>query len=250
MNVKPTSGRALVGGNRSLDAVPDGPAASDAPAPAPVAADVERHMPLATTMPAAFDSFPSHASLPLLVDYVLASGDGQMASALVVASADHAEVGGTIVDSIVDDVQQRGLRVLKARLEMVQGGQVKLQAVPATSGDGDSRSAAASSLPTLLIPVLQSGQLRAEFDAWLDRACRVADFVLLEGPPLARTMLSATLAGSSTGLLLVMQAGTTSKAELSVASERARSAGARLLGVVVRRKRLRLPAWLKILQRS
>jgi Mrp family chromosome partitioning ATPase len=134
---------------------------------------------------------------------------------------------------------------------MVQGGQVKLRAVCATtSEEAEATGPSPSSLPTLLIPVLQASQLRAEFDSWLDRARRVADFVLLEGPPLGRTMLSATLAGSSTGLLLVMQAGSTSKDQLSLASERARSAGARVLGVIVRRKRLRLPAWLRLLQRS
>ena len=133
-----------------------------------------------------------------------AHGDGETASALVVASADNADLGGTIVDSVVADVQQRGLRVLRARLEMVQGGQVKLHAVCATtSEEAEARGPSPSSLPTLLIPVLQASQLRAEFDSWLDRARRVADFVLLEGPPLGRTMLSATLASSSTGLSIL-----------------------------------------------
>jgi len=261
ITVKPSARRSFMDYGQAGDAMSGDPAAGTVEGAGVGARYTLVRSDDAAATPFALEALPSHASLPLLMDNVLACGGGETGCAVVVASADASELGGTVVDAIVDEVQQRGLQVLRARLEMLKGGQVRLRAVPqhpvpsildllTTRDEAEHREPMRTDVPALLIPALSAGQIRSEFAAWLRDACQSSDLVLIEGPPLGRAVVSATLASGITGLVLVARAGVTSKNDLSLANERARSADARVLGVVLRRRRLHLPAWLRLLRRG
>lgn len=67
---------------------------------------------------------------------------------------------------------------------------------------------------------------------WLDGVAG-APLVLIEAPPLQRSIDAVLLAAACDGLLLVAETGATERADLRAAAERARNSGCRTLGVVL-----------------
>ncbi len=86
-----------------------------------------------------------------------------------------------------------------------------------------------------------------------DAVHRVApgtELVIITGPSLATSLDAALLAGVCDGLVIVAESGVTASDALKVAAERARIAGCRILGVVMRTTRRRLPDWISRLMRT
>ena len=72
-----------------------------------------------------------------------------------------------------------------------------------------------------------------------------ADIVLIEAPPLAGSADAALLARVCDGLVLVVEAAVTSRAELRRAVHLAETSGCRVIGLVMRGKYRALPSWLR-----
>jgi hypothetical protein len=108
----------------------------------------------------------------------------------------------------------------------------------ATSG-GTSQDAAARGLQA----VPPAGPSPIAVERWGEAVG--ADIVLIEAPPLAASADAALLARVCDGLVLVVEAAVTSRAELRRAVRLAETSGCRVIGLVMRGKYRALPSWLR-----
>jgi Mrp family chromosome partitioning ATPase len=70
------------------------------------------------------------------------------------------------------------------------------------------------------------------------------DWVVMDGPPALESPDAAVLAALADGTVLVVQAGRTKRPVLARSAELLRKAGARVLGTVLNRRRLEIPAFI------
>ena len=86
---------------------------------------------------------------------------------------------------------------------------------------------------------------------WLEEAATGHDFLLVEGPPLEKSVESALLARYCDGLVILVEVDVTPRLVLQAAVQRAEAAGCTLLGLVMTGTPNAQPYWLrKLLPRT
>jgi protein-tyrosine kinase len=82
------------------------------------------------------------------------------------------------------------------------------------------------------------------FDAFMAEAARQFDHVVIDAPPLDEAPGSAVLSGKVDGVILLVDAQRTRRKIALRAKQRIESAGGRIIGCVLNRRRYHLPRWL------
>jgi Mrp family chromosome partitioning ATPase len=85
----------------------------------------------------------------------------------------------------------------------------------------------------------------AEFASWFDRQRGLYDYVLLAAPPIVRSADAALLGRLCDGVVLVVEAGSTSRRAFSRAREQLERTGVKVIGAVLNRVHEQLPALLR-----
>jgi hypothetical protein len=182
------------------------PAAPPPPEPAPV---------VQTAMP----SLRAIEAYSTLFDNLRVLADGQPLHSLVFAAVSAAESVHPVASGLLEHVERLGMRARILKLAETRG-------VPALVPVGGPAAGER-------LPVCGHGDAWASaFGEWL-RTAADADLVMVEGGPLVHSIDAALLARCCDGLVLVVRPGVTRRDELRLATERARSAGCRLLGLVM-----------------
>ncbi|MEO6029954.1 MAG: hypothetical protein ABIR79_24065 [Candidatus Binatia bacterium] len=149
---------------------------------------------------------------------------------VVFASASTSDADALVVEGLVQEADRRGLSTL--RVALVRGGVLVQHA-----GEG-----ALTIAPDRLSSI--------DLHAWVHRVAPGTELVIITAPSLATSLDAALLAGVCDGLVIVAESGVTASGALEVAAERARITGCRILGVVMRTARRRLPDWISRLMRT
>jgi Mrp family chromosome partitioning ATPase len=179
------------------------------------------------------NALPDGAYLTLY-DNIRASANGRPMRSLVFAGAAPGDPVGTVVQGFAAQVRRLNQRVVIAQLAVVNGTSLLQTRVDAS--DAPVRGVDSLSLD------LRSHACTETVRTWL--MANAADFVLIEGEPLAQSLDAAMLACGCDGLVIVAAAGATPRKALLRAVERARAVECRPLGLVVRASSDRVPAWL------
>ena len=119
------------------------------------------------------------------------------------------------------------------------------------AGGRAAPEALAARLDGLNFSVIQAGTLPAQgvdlelVDGLLTRVRPQFDFIVIDGPPVNAYADASVLASRVDGVILVVEADRTPVADAEVAKRQLAKVGARILGVVLNRRRSYIPAFLE-----
>ena len=82
------------------------------------------------------------------------------------------------------------------------------------------------------------------FDQFLQKAREFFDYVVIDAPPLAGYPETVLLSRKADGVILVIESEKTRKQSALLAKKQIETAGGKLLGVVLNKRRYRVPSWL------
>jgi hypothetical protein len=174
------------------------------------------------------------AGFAALYDNLRATANGDAIRSLVVAGAGPADSPRVVVDGLAAHVRRLGQRVCVA--EVVDAGELPLLRVRTGPGDTGRGAQSARALD------LRSPASAEDVRAWL-AAIAGGDLTLIDAGSLSASIDPALLACGSDGLVIALDADTTTRDALRVAAERARAVGCRILGLVVAIQQQNLPPW-------
>src|SRR5262245_21398967 len=189
----------------------------------------------AQALPALTSSALPASAYTALYDNIHASANGRPMRSIVFAGAAAGDPVRLVVQGLAAQVRRLNQVVLIAQLTVVNGSPLLQTRADAT--DDPVRGVDSPSLD------LRSHACTEDIRTWL-KTNAAADFVLIEGAPLAESLDAAMLACGCDGLVIVAAAGVTPRKALQRAAERARAVECRPLGLVVRASTDRVPAWL------
>lgn len=185
------------------------------------------------------EAVPATASAPIsseaelafarLFDNLRALTKGQALRSVVFAGAAPGDSAHTVVSGLAKHVERLGLTVQRVELtEVATRALLRRHREPAANGGTG-------------LPLVVSGRNLPADGAHSPGA----DLLLIEARPLSESIDGALVARAGNGLVIVAAPGTTARAALRVAAERARTAGCRTLGLVTYGSQDRMPKWLR-----
>jgi hypothetical protein len=177
---------------------------------------------------------PPGGAFATLFDNLRAANGGQPLRCLVFAGVSASEPAQAVTAGLAAHVEGRGLDVLRAELTEAAGRALIRRHRQELSDGGE---------PVHLD--LQARDWDSDFSAWLRARVGSPDLVLIEGRPLVQSIDAALLACACDGLVLVAQTEATQRDALQTATQRARAAGCRTLGLVMYGTVDRMPRWLR-----
>jgi hypothetical protein len=173
----------------------------------------------APLLPSGMASLKTIEAYSTLFDNLRVLADGQPLRSLVFAPASAAESVHPVATGLLEHAERLGMRARVLKLAETRG-------VPALLPAGGPATIER-------LPVCGPGDAwAAAFGEWL-RTAPDADLMIVEGDALVQSINAALLARCCDGLVLVVRPGVTLRDALRVATERARGAGCRLLGLVM-----------------
>ena len=190
-----------------------------------------------TAMPVAEPSTAAAAEFANLFDNLRALGKERGMRTVVFAAVSAMESVRTVTTGLAAHLERLGVSVLVA--ELAEWHSRTILRIRAEHGVSGSASA-----DPLLVDLHGRVDLSDVTD-WLEHNARDAGFVIIEGQPLAESIDSAIIARAADGLVMVAETEATSRHALRVATERAKMAGCRTLGVVLYGANDRMPAWIR-----
>ena len=155
---------------------------------------------------------------------------------VVIAGVEAEEAARAVIAGINIQAHLHGLNLVLAKLVPQQGNRVLRKRVPRTSESTtslsrdetyDSHGPAAMGIEMVGAP---DPQVLRE---WYERAAEGNDLLIVEAPPMLRSVDAALLGRACDGLVLVVQALSTKQEDLEAACEKARAAGCPPIGLVV-----------------
>jgi hypothetical protein len=166
---------------------------------------------------------------------------------VVLAGVADEEAAREVIAGLMIQAHLRGLHVTLGKLTPGQGFRVLRKRIPhsgQTSTDVldesfDGRGPGA--LPLEIVGAPAPEALRA----WYEKASADSDLLLLEAPPMLRSVDAALLGRACDGLVLVAECLITRQEELEIAFEKARAAGSPPIGLVINEHQEWLPRTLR-----
>jgi capsular exopolysaccharide synthesis family protein len=177
---------------------------------------------------------------------------------VLVTAPNHGEGASTVSIGLASALG----REREARVLLIEGNlrtpSMRLN-LPVANGAGFADFAAGRAAPEALavrleghnFSVIQAGTLPAHgvdlelFDGLLTRLRPQFDFIVIDGPPVNAYADSSVLASRVDGVILVVEADETPVVEAEMAKRQLAKVGARILGVVLNRRRSYIPAFLE-----
>jgi hypothetical protein len=153
---------------------------------------------------------------------------------IVLSAASPHEPCEELAANLITHAARRGVRISVASLSVRDGRRQLQPLLTATPPD----------LPPL---VLGAEAETSAIDYWFAQAGKDKDLILLLGPPLSSSVDGALLARHADGLVVIVRLASTRSQLLQAATERARSTGCRVLGLIVVDSPEVLPHWLQSL---
>lgn len=175
-----------------------------------------------------------------LLDNVRAAGQEHPVRHVVFAAASGSNATSAVTDGMAAHARRAGFAVVCAEILETAGRSMLRHRVRDDQKVG--------TLPLVLD--LYGPRWPQEFTDWLGRAASETSIVIIQGPSLAHSLDAALLSRACDGLVIVAELEVTTREALSVASERARSTGCRVLGVALTGAQDRMPRWLRSLLNS
>lgn len=178
-------------------------------------------------------------------DNLLFLPDGRPVRTLVVAPAAPLAAAATAVRGILAEAERRALRTAAGRVE---GAEDLLRIVLEARSDrrdlGAGAHPAAEPTGRLEISAREADAGIARLDGWLTDTVVELDLLVLAGPPLTASARAAAVATRCDGLLILAEAGTTTRKDLRLAVTAARTRGCHTFGVFVNEHPDKLTRWL------
>lgn len=155
---------------------------------------------------------------------------------VVIAGVEGEESARSVIAGVNIQAHLHGLRLVLAKLVPQQGHRVLRKRVPRTDTSStsitrdetyDSHGPAAMGIEMVGAP---DPQVLRE---WYEKAAEGNDLLIVEAPPMLKSVDAALLGRACDGLVLVVEALATKQEELEAAVEKARAAGCPPLGLVI-----------------
>lgn len=163
---------------------------------------------------------------------------------LVIAAVGRAETARPVIAGVIIQAHLSGLRLGLGKLVPAEGFRQLRRRVPATHTIEDTRPGGSSSPNDMALRIVGSPDVE-ELTAWYNKAASGSDLLLIEAPPLLRSVDAALLGRACDGLVLVMETLGTRQEDLETAIDRARAAGSPPVGLVTAEHREWLPRSLR-----
>jgi len=200
------------------------------------AASDETQPPTRSAIPVAEPSTAAAAEFANLFENLRVLGNNTIRT-VVVAGVSAAESVRTVTTGLTAQLERLGISVLVAELAEWRSRTVLR-----------TRTERAGILSSWVdpLPLDLHGRVDLSYVTdWLERNAGDAGFVIIEGQPLAESIDSALIARATDGLVMVVETEVTSRHALRIATERAKMAGCRTMGIVMYKSNDRTPAWLR-----
>ncbi len=174
------------------------------------------------------------ASYGSLLDSLRATDTRYSSPGVVLASTSSRRSARTVIDGLANQARAMGVRLAVAELVFADSERVLR-----------TRDDSSTSLPTTSSLELTGSGSDQILQDWFDRATAGVDLLVIEGPPLGRSVDAALLARGGDGLVIIAEPQATSVEEFETAIERAKASGSFVLGMVLNRHTHWLPRFLR-----
>ena len=155
---------------------------------------------------------------------------------VVIAGVESEEAARAVIAGLNIQAHLHGLRLVLAKLVPQQGHRVLRKRVPRgeTSSTSLTRDETYDSHGPASMGIEMVGAPDPQvLREWYERAAEANDLLIVEAPPMLRSVDAALLGRACDGLVLVVQALATKQEELEAAVEKARAAGCPPIGLVI-----------------
>lgn len=169
-----------------------------------------------------------------LLDSLRAVDTRYSAPGVVLASTSSRRSVRAVIDGLANQARITGVRLAVAELVFSDAERVLR-----------TRDDSSTSLPTTSSLELTGSGSDQILQDWFERATAGVDLLVIEGPPLGRSVDAALMARAGDGLVIVAEPQATSMEEFETAIERAKASGCFVLGMVLNRHTHWLPRFLR-----
>lgn len=169
-----------------------------------------------------------------LLDSLRATDTRFPAPGVVLASASTRRSVRAVIDGLAQQARSMGVRLAVAELVFAESERVLR-----------SREDSSTTLPTTSSLELTGSGSDQILQDWFERATAGVDLLIIEGPPLARSVDAALMARAGDGMVIVAEPQATLIEEFETAIERAKASGCLVLGMVLNRHTHWLPRFLR-----
>jgi hypothetical protein len=174
------------------------------------------------------------SSFGRLLDSLRSTDTRYSAPGIVLASTSSRRSVRAVIDGLTAQAHTMGVRLAVAELVFADSERVLR-----------SREDSSTSLPTTSSLELTGSGSDQVLQDWFERATAGVDLLIIEGPPLARSVDAALMARAGDGLVIVAEPQATLLEEFETAIERAKASGCFVLGLVLHRHTHWLPRFLR-----
>lgn len=164
---------------------------------------------------------------------------------VVIASVNQADAARPTIAGLIIQSHLRGLRLALGKLVPGQGFRALRRRVPRTVPGEETRVAVTDSANDDMAIELVGAPAIDDLHNWYERASKGCDLLLIEAPPMLKSVDAALLARGCDGLVLVVESLQTRQEDLEVAVEKATAAGSRPIGLVIDHHREWLPRFIR-----
>ncbi len=169
-----------------------------------------------------------------LLDSLRSADTRYSAPGIVLASTSSRRSVRAVIDGLTAQAHTMGVRLAVAELVFADSERVLR-----------SREDSSTSLPTTSSLELTGSGSDQILQDWFERATAGVDLLIIEGPPLARSVDAALMARAGDGLVIVAEPLATLVEEFETTIERAKASGCFVLGLVLHRHTHWLPRFLR-----
>ena len=159
---------------------------------------------------------------------------------VVIAGVSTAESARPLIAGLIIQAHLNGLHLALGKLVPGKGFRMLRKRISRAEPGEDTRAPGASGPEDLALQIVGAPDM-ATLRNWYVRAAEGADLLLVEAPPMIKSVDAALLGRACDGMILVAQPMTTRQEDFEVAVEKARAAGSPPIGLVMDQHRDWLP---------
>ena len=159
---------------------------------------------------------------------------------VVIAGVSTAESARPVIAGLIIQAHLNGLHMTLGKLVQGKGFRMLRKRVSRPDPGEDTRAPGLGGSEDMALQIVGAPD-PVTLQQWYNRAAEGSDLLLVEAPPMLKSVDAALLGRASDGVILVAQPMTTRQEEFEVAVEKARAAGSPPIGLVMDQHRDWLP---------